>query len=443
MRKNYIVKMLAAILLASVSLFSCKDKAGSQATHAGHKQAQQYTCPMHPQVIRDQPGTCPICGMELVLKDANKELVVDSSVALLTKPTNERVIASIPAIKAETGTRISSVEVSGRITYDTRNQTSLASRVSGRIEKLLVKYNFQPVMKGQLIMEIYSPDLAAAQRELIFVANNSPEMLAGAKQRLILLGLPANQVEQVIKTGKISYRVPVYSNANGYILEQSAIPTTPAAAGASTMGQPAAAASGMEGMGGGSPASNSNVLLPVTTPTPVMIREGQYVNAGQMIFTIYQATNLVAEFAFLPSLATELKKGQKLLFYPAGNKNAIQSARIGLIEPVFRNGQNFLIGRVYLNKNNFQVGQLLTGIIPVVYSGNWWLPKKSVWRLGTQSVVFRKDNGLYSPTEIQTGIESEGFIQVITEIAGWQVASNAAYLVDSESFIKVNGKAKQ
>jgi hypothetical protein len=174
-----------------------------------------------------------------------------------------------------------------------------------------------------------------------------------------------------------------------------------------------------------------------------MMREGQYVNAGQTIFTIYQATNLVAEFAFLPSLAPQLKKRQKLLFYPAGNKNAIQSAHIGLIEPVFRNGQNFLIGRVYLNKNSFQVGQLLTGIIPVVYTGNWWLPKKAVWRLGTKSVVFRKDNGLYSPIEIQTGIETEGFIQVITGVAGWQVASNAAYLVDSESFIKVNGKAKQ
>lgn len=398
MRRNYIVNTLLLILLVSVS---CKDK---------------------------------------IVKETNRELVIDSGMSILTKPTNEQVVASIPAIKAEAGTHIASVEVSGMITYDTRHQTSLASRVSGRIEKLLVKYNYQPVRKGQLIMEIYSPDLAAAQRELIFVANNSPEMLPGAKQRLILLGMPSNQVEQVIKTGQILYRVPVYSNANGYILEQSAIPATAITA---TMTPPAAGGSDMEGMGGGSPTGNTTATLPVTTPTPVMIREGQYVNAGQTVFTIYQATNLVAEFAFLPSLAPQLKKGKKLLFYPAGNKNAIQSARIGLIEPVFRNGQNFLTARVYLDKNNFQVGQLLTGIIPVVYTGHWWLPKKAVWRLGTKSVVFRKDNGLYSPIEVQTGIESEGFIQVITDIAGWQVAFNAAYLVDSESFIKVNGKAKQ
>lgn len=313
MRKNYIVKVLSGILLVSVSLISCKDKAGGQPSHDNHKQAQQYTCPMHPQVLKEQPGTCPICGMELVLKDSNKELVVDSSVALLTKSTNEQVIASIPAITAETGTRISSVEVNGRVTYDTRQQTSLASRVSGRIEKLLVKYNYQPVRKGQLIMEIYSPDLAAAQRELLFVANSSPEMLAGAKQRLILLGMPANQVERVIKTGKILYRVPVYSNADGYILDQSALTAAPAAVNAPTMGQPVGGGSGMEGMGSGSSTGNISATQPVTTPTAVMIREGQYVNAGQTVFTIYQATttNLVAEFAFLPSLSPQLEKGQK------------------------------------------------------------------------------------------------------------------------------------
>ena len=408
MRKNYIVNIVVIILLVPMTLFSCRDKAVTQSPHATHK-----------------------------------ELVIDTGISTLTKPTNEQVIASIPAIKAESSTRIASVEVSGMITYDTRNQTSLASRVGGRIERLLVKYNYQPVRKGQLIMEIYSPDLAAAQRELIFVASNSPEMLQGAKQRLLLLGMSSGQVEQVIKTGKIAYRVPVYSNANGYILEQSAAATAATAVNTTTMAQSAAAESGMDGMSGGSVAGGSNNAFPVTAPAPVMVREGQYVNAGQTIFTIYQANNLVAEFAFPPAMSPQLQKGQKLLFFPVGNKNAIQSGRIGLIEPVFRNGQNFPMARVYLDKKNFRAGQLLTGFIPIVYTGSWWLPQQAVWRLGARSIVFRKDNGLYSPVEVQTGATSEGFIQVNTDITNWEVASNAAYLVDSESFIKTNSKAKQ
>lgn len=442
MRKNYIAKILPLLLLASVSILSCKEKAGKQPVHADHQQQQQYTCPMHLQVLKDQPGTCPVCGMELVLKSANKELQMDSSVTLLTKPVNEQVIASIPAVTPTTGTRIASLPVSGIILYDTRKQTSLSSRVSGRIERLLVKYNYQPVRKGQLIMEIYSPDLAAAQRELIYVAANSPEMLPGAKQRLLLLGMSVTQVEQIIQTGKVLYRVPVYSNSTGYILEQSALSTT-AASNTPAMAPATPAGNGMDGMGGGSPVSSSNASLPTPASTPVMLREGQYVNAGQTIFTIYEATNLVAEFAFPQSVAPRVRKSQKLLFFPTGNKNAIQSGQIGLIEPVFRNGQNFLMARVYLTKSNWQVGQLLTGIVPVVYNSGWWVPKKAVWRLGNKSVVFKKNGNAYAPVTVEAGVESDGFMQIITDIGNWPIASNAAYLVDSESFIKTSTATKQ
>jgi Cu(I)/Ag(I) efflux system membrane fusion protein len=150
MRKNSIVKILALLLLVSVSFLSCKDKAGKQAVHAGHQ------------------------------KEANNELVSDSAVTMLAKPANAQVVASIPPITPSGGTRIVSTTVNGIISYDTRKQTSLSSRVNGRIERLLIKYNYQPVRKGQLILEVYSPDHAAELRELIFVAGRSRELLPGA-----------------------------------------------------------------------------------------------------------------------------------------------------------------------------------------------------------------------------------------------------------------------
>lgn len=201
MRNSYIVNIMVGLSLAVLGLAACKSKPGpNKETHADHK-AGQYTCPMHPQVIKDKPGKCPICGMDLVSEAANKELVVDGSIAQLVKPVNVQVLATIPVIAPESGARIYSSEANGVITYDTRNQTSISSRIGGRIERLLVKYNYQPVKMGQLIMEVYSPDLAAAQRELIYVARNSPEMLDGAKQRLQLLGMQPGQIAQVLKTG--------------------------------------------------------------------------------------------------------------------------------------------------------------------------------------------------------------------------------------------------
>ncbi|PSL45721.1 multidrug efflux pump subunit AcrA (membrane-fusion protein) [Chitinophaga niastensis] len=435
MRNNYIVKILLGALLVLSGLVACKGKAG-KAPHAEHTAAQQYTCPMHPQILSEKPGKCPICGMDLVLKDANKELIMDSSIARLTKPVNAQVIASIPAIAPESGTRTYSSEVNGVITYDTRNQTGISSRVGGRIERLLVKYNYQPVRKGQLIMEVYSPDLAAAQRELLYIAHNSSEMLASAKQRLQLLGMQPGQIDQVLKTGNILYRVPVYSNSDGYILEQSAAATVVAPVAT-------AAADGMGTMGSSASPATASPAPAAPAATPVLLREGQYVSAGQSLFTIYQAKTLVAAFAFPPQLAARIKRGQQLSFYPTNNSNAIQSGSIDLIEPLFRNNENFTVARVYLRDNNFQVGQLLNATIPIVYTDGWWLPKKAVWRLGNKSIVFKKEGDAYVPVEVETGIEAKDMIQVNTNIGDWKVAANAAYLVDSESFIKTNNKMQQ
>ncbi|NLR68917.1 efflux RND transporter periplasmic adaptor subunit [Chitinophaga varians] len=355
----------------------------------------------------------------------------DSSITALTQPVNARVIATIPVIKATSGTRIHTAEVSGVITYDTRRQTSIASRVGGRIERLLVKYNYQPVSKGQLIMEIYSPDLAAAQRELLLVAKQDGPLLSASRQRLQLLGMQPAQIDQVLKTGRILYRIPVYSNANGYILEQSsaAVPTATAPAAAP-------AGDGMSSMGGGSAPTAATPAAPANTP--VMLREGQYVNAGQSLFTIYQADNLVAEFSFPSTLASKIKTQQRLLLYPVHDKNAMQPGTIGLIEPVYRNGQNFMLARVYLGAHPFRAGQLLTASIPLVYHEGWWLPAKAVYRSGNQSLVFRKTGGAFTPVAVTTGATVAGMVQVTSNIAGWEVASNAAYLVDSESFIKTN-----
>lgn len=430
MRNSYIVNVMLSLSIALFGLAACKGETGKE-SHAG----QLYTCPMHPQVIKDKPGKCPICGMDLVLKEANNELIVDSGITRLTKPVNAQVIAAIPVISPEGGSRIFSSEVNGIITYDTRKQTSISSRVSGRIEKMAIKYNYQAVKKGQLIMEIYSPDLAAAQRELLYIAGNGNEMLSQAKQRLLLLGMQPGQIGQVLKTGNILYRIPVYSNSDGYILEKSAASSV----APPTAMAPASAPSG-DGMGGMNSAGPS-IQVASSVPavsSPVLLREGQYVSAGQSLFNIYQASDLVAEFAFPSQLAARIKRGQKLLFYPTNNRDDMQSGSIGLIEPVFRNGQNFTLARVYLGNNNFRVGQLVNGNIAIAYTNSWWLPKKTVWRLGNKSIVFKKENDVYIPFEVETGVEATDMIEIRTNIGNWRVAANAAYLVDSESFIKTN-----
>lgn len=420
MKKNYIVERIgrvmkllgfrshtygfAAILLIGVLVISsCKDK-------------------RKPADAHNDPGA----------------LNIDSNLAHLLKSSNEQVVSTLPVIRAEYGTKIFVEDAQGVISYDARNQNSIASRVSGRIERLMIKYNYQPVQKGQLIMEVYAPDLAVAQQEMLFLRNSETDqtLLQRAKQRLMLLGMTADAVNSVIKTGKVNYRIPVYSNADGYILEKSA--------GGPAGSPPSAAATVNVGDGMSSMGASSSPLAPTVASTtvnaPVLLREGQYVNAGQSLFTIYNADKLIAEFTFKPALATLVKKGDRFVFYKISDKSTAQNATIGLIQPVFKGGENFTIARVYLNKPNFSVGELLTARIPVLLPASWWLPESALVALGNQSVLFKKEGNVFVPKTVKTGMTIAGLVQVTEDIGSWEISKNAAYLVDSESFIKARIK---
>ncbi|MNX63538.1 hypothetical protein D3C86_945400 [compost metagenome] len=232
----------------------------------------------------------------------------------------------------------------------------------------------------------------------------------------------------------MNYRIPVYSNADGYILEKS-VAATPGAA-------PSPSAAGGEGMSGmGTPSSASVAPTPAApVSTPVMLREGQYVSAGQSLFTIYNADKLVAEFSLKPSLASLVKRGDKFVFYKTADKSTIQTASIGMIQPVFKDGENFTIARVYLNKPNFRVGELLTARIPVLLAASWWLPESAVLSLGSKTLVFKKEGNVVLPKSVKAGVTIAGMVQIKEDISSWEISQNAAYLVDSESFIKAQLK---
>lgn len=371
MRKNYTASWLLLITLV-VMVFACKRK-GAQQQSAGTTD------------------------------------MADAALANLVKPVNEQVLARTAVVQASKGSRLYLKAVQGRIAYDARNQSALASRVSGRIEKLHVKFNYQPVKKGQLIMEIYAPDLAAAQRELLLIQQHGNEdgMLEPARRRLLLLGMDPAQINKVLRTGQVAYRIPVYSKANGFILET--------AAGA--------------GMAEGS-------TQQVQQNTPVLLREGQYVNAGQQLFTIYRSGDLLAEFMLNPEVASQLNKQEKVLIQRLVDASQSISGKIGMIQPVLNAGENFVLARVYLQHAGLKPGELVTGQFPFLAKESYWLPQSAVLSLGNETVVFKKQGQVFVPTQVRTGVVQNSEVQVFDEIAAWQVAANAQYLVDSESFIK-------
>ena len=391
---------------------------GHEETIEGIENFSGYTCPMHPQIHSDTAGTCTICGMQLEkVKPENEARSV--SLDVLLKPANQQVIANVPMVHLVEREENIETESYGFVTYDTRQLGVVSSNISGRIEKLYIKYRFQKVNKGQKIMDIYSPELLTAQENLLFLIKNDPEntMLANAaKQKLLLLGMSNQQLEKVIESGKATFTVSVFSNYNGHIQESGA---------EETMIKNTA----------------SNMKDDLLTTDELFLKEGMYVQKGQNIFTVFNPDKAWVLLNIFPGQAAMVKAGDKVRITPEADPRKVFMATISYIEPFYREGSKTLTARVYFNNSNpgIPIGSQVRATVFAGYRSASWLPEEAVLSLGLDKVVFVRNGESFTARKIQTGIINKHLIQVLNGLnKNEAVAADAQYLVDSESFIKTN-----
>ena len=415
-----------------IVLAGCKGKDD----HSVH--SNQYTCPMHPQIVQDKPGACPICGMDLVQKGRPGEYVkITKELSNLLKPTAAAIVSSIKTVMPVRKDITISTDASGIITYDTRRATTLPIRYGGRIEKLYIKFNFQPISRGQKVLEIYSPELVTAQRELLYLLESDPEniqLIHGAKQRLYLLGISEDQVTQLTASRKESYSFPVFSPVDGYIIEEASV-NRPGTASVQTS-QRTDMGNGMSASGGTASNSDQNQTL----STEIRIREGTYVSSGETLFKVVNTLYVWAEFDLYQNDAANIKLNDPLqISFDNTNKEAV-NAKVNFVQPFFKAGENFIKLRVYLNNVNgkHEMGQLVTARFNATSNG-LWIPTTAVLNLGTRKIVFVKRRGMFRPYWVETGRESSDWTELISGAdESDSIAYKAQFMVDSESFIKVN-----
>jgi len=405
--------------LLMLGLIACNGKSKQEqlAKQVTENHQHTYTCPMHPEIIKDQPGTCPICGMDLVRKETGGERVTDVTLDALLNPTNEFVVSSIPVISIQKKEEQIEIEALGNIAYDTREAGSISSRVAGRIEKLYVRYRFQKITKGQRIMDIYSPELLTAQQNLLFLVKNDPansSLIQAAKDKLLLLGMSNQQLQQVLQSNKPSFTISVYSNYSGHIHE------------ASNGGPMNAAAAGMKDI----------ALL----TEELALKEGMYVQKGQSFFTVYNPGKAWALLNIYSDNQGLVKVGNTVRVVPETAPGKDFRAIINFIEPFYRKESKTLTARIYFNNNDLKIpiGSQVRATIFGNTKDAYWLPKEAVLSLGMDKVVFQKTAGGFKAQKVNTGMLHENHIQIMNGLSGEDsVAINAQYLMDSESFIKI------
>jgi Cu(I)/Ag(I) efflux system membrane fusion protein len=377
----------------------------------------EYACPMHPEIIREKPGSCPICGMDLVKKETGSPKIADVTLESLLKPTNEFVVSSIPVTTIEKKAAEIEIEALGNIAYDTREVGSISSRVAGRIEKLYVRYRYQKIAKGQHILDIYSPELLTAQQNLLFLVKNDTSnttMIQAAQERLLLLGMSPQQLQQVVQSHKPALTIAVYSNYSGHIHESA------------------------KGEGMNPPPGAMKDISLVTEE--LSLKEGMYLQKGQSIFTVYNPNRAWAILNIFGENQDLLKKGNRVRIVPETAPSKAFNASIDFIEPFYQKNSKTLSVRVYFNNSllKIPIGSQVKATVFGKPKDAYWLPKEAVVSLGMNKVVFQKKEGGFNAHKINTGITHLQQIQVLGGLGfSDSVAVNAQYLMDSESFIKI------
>jgi membrane fusion protein, copper/silver efflux system len=410
--------IFTGILLSTLLLTACSDKKKQQATVQAKSDAK-YTCPMHPQILEDHPGSCPICGMTLVKKSGQASEGAGISLNTVLQPVNSTVISTVAAITPEQKEVATTISAQGYLDFDARTFNNISSRFSGRIEKLYIKYAFQEVHQGQHIFDIYSPDMVTAQQDLIYLTKNSVQetsLINAAKQKLLLQGMTYEQVTQVTKTGKPFYSLPVYSPYEGHVHDMPH--------------------SQMAGSTNTEPSSD------LTNNLPLSIKEGMYVEKRQNLFNVVNPHMLWAIIKIDRNDMKLLKLNQAITMTLPDLPGKTLIGKVNFIEPVLENGDKTTSMRVYLDNmdHELKVNSLVKAEIQTGKISGLWIPRTALVDLGQTQIVWLKNGPAFYAKQVSTGAINGNEILIIKGLlATDSLASNAQYLTDSESFIKTKG----
>jgi len=399
--------------------------------HGLKHQDPRYVCPMHPQIIRDQPGNCPLCGMDLVVKQVDEEQMSSGEKKILywvapmdpayrrdgpgkspmgmdlVPVYNEGGGVSVkisPAVENNMGVRTAMVErkrlwrridTVGYVDFDENKISHIHMRTKGWIEKLEVKSEGERVSKGQLLFEIYSPELVNAQEEYIQALRSKNSILIEASSdRLKALGIPGRQVQQLKQTKRARQYVPIYAKQDGIV-------------------------------------------------SKLNVREGMFVDPMREVMSLADLSSVWLLAEVFESQADWVKVGQSAevrLSYLPGRE---WEGKVEFIYPSLNQKTRTLKVRLRFDNPNEALKPNMFANV-TIYGGAKnnliIIPREALIRAGAEErVIIAEGDGRYSPRIVTAGIESGDFVEVVSGLSeGDRVVTSGQFLIDSEASLKAS-----
>ena len=163
-----------------------------------------WTCSMHPQIRLSEPGSCPICGMDLI-PASSKRSAADANPMIHEMTPQAVAMANIHTSRVTGVSPEGELFLTGKVKADERQLASVTVKFPGRIEQLFVNFTGQVVRTGERLATIYSPELVTAQKELLEAASTKqtyPELYASALEKLRLWKLQKSKLMRWKTQGK-------------------------------------------------------------------------------------------------------------------------------------------------------------------------------------------------------------------------------------------------
>lgn len=204
----------------------------------------EYYCPMHPTVIRDEPGTCPICGMPLSKRKKGEREELPKGVTARVQLAPERIAqAGVRTVSVAYEPLEESITTVGYVTFDERRLARISSKTKGmaRVEKLHVNFKGTEVEAGAPLAELYSPELYQAIQEALLAKRQADEpsraqsargrsvlgdpgtLLEASREKLRLWGLTTDQIDRILASGRAESTVSIVAPLGGVVTEKNVV----------------------------------------------------------------------------------------------------------------------------------------------------------------------------------------------------------------------------